>query len=243
MISRFRAFVDSHPIWFTATLAVALAAFLLARHVLFGGRVTYATAIPGEIGLLAAALLLVAVLGWWWRTGVVGPVRAGWTLVALAGCLVYYLTLDAGAFFVYHLMAAGFLLAALVGTAEELLCRGIVLEVLRPLGALSAAVGSALFFGLLHLSNLVLLPSPSVVAQAAYAILLGLFLAAARLRVHSIWPLALTHAGIDLPGLASGHFLPPALPNPWLALVPVAVSLPWGAAGIGMLLWDELHRR
>ncbi len=243
MISRFRAFVDGHPIWFTALLAIALVGFLLARHFLFGGRVTYATAIPGEIGLLAAGLLIAGLLAWWRRTGVVGPVRAGWTLVALAGCLLYYLTLDAGAFFLYRLVPAGFLLAALVGAAEELLCRGIVLEALRPRGVLAAAAGSALFFGLLHLSNLVLSPSVAVVAQAAYATLLGLFLAAARFRVQSIWPLAITHAGIDVPALATGQFVPPALPNPWLALVPVAVALPWGAAGIGMLLWDERHRR
>jgi membrane protease YdiL (CAAX protease family) len=243
VITRFRGFVDTHPIWFTAILAVALAAFLLARHSLFGGQVTYATAIPGEIGLLAITFVIVGLLGWWRRTGVAGPVRVGWTLAALAGALVYYLTLDVSAFFVFRLVPAGFLLAALVGAAEELLTRGIVLEALRPLGVLAAACGSALFFGLLHLSNLVLAPSPSVVAQAAYAILLGLFLAAARLRVQSIWPLAVTHAGIDLPGLATGHFLPPALPNPWLSLIPVAIALPWGAAGIGMLLWDELRRR
>ena len=242
MRARLRGYVARRPVLSCVLLALALAAFLVVRHRLFGGRVTFTSAIAGELGLLALTLLLVGLLGWWRRAGVLGRVRWGWTAAALGGAAAYYLTLASPAFFVYRVMAAGFLLAALVGAAEELLCRGVVLEALRPLGLLWAGAGSAVFFGALHLNNLLLSPTPGVVAQAAYAVLLGLFLAAARLRLESIWPVVLVHAAIDLPGLSTGRFLPPPLPNAWLTLIPVLVSLPWGAAGIGMLVWDELHR-
>jgi membrane protease YdiL (CAAX protease family) len=238
-----RRFVDRRPVAFTVLLAVALALFLLVRHVLFGPRVTLATAIWGEAALLALALALVALLRWWRRTGIVGRIRRDWALAVLAGALAYYLALSAPVLALYRLVPAGILLAVLVGAAEEILCRGVVLEALRRFGPLRAGAGSAVFFGVLHLNNLFLSPSPAVVAQAAYAILLGLLLAAARLRLQSIWPLVFLHAGVDFPALATGHLLPTSPPNAWLTLVPVALSAPWGAAGLALLLRDELRGR
>lgn len=236
-----RDFAETRPVWFTVALGAALAAFLFVRHRLFGGRVTYATAIPGEIALLLAGLVLTWLLGWWTRTGVTARLRPDWAVLALGGALVYFAGLGSPAFFLFRVAAVGFLLAALVGAAEELLCRGVVLAALHRFGPLAAGTGSAVFFGVLHLGNLLIEPSVAIVAQAAYAILLGLFLAAARLRLQSLWPVAVLHAGIDAPGLATGHFVPAPLANPWLALIPVALALPWGALGVAILAHDE-HR-
>ncbi len=241
MIASLREAADRRPIAFTLALGAAVVSFLLIRH-RFGPPLSYATVLPGEALLLAAVLGLVGLLGWWRRAGVSGGVRADWALAILAAAAGYYLLLGSGAFFLYRVAAAGFVLAGLVGAAEEILCRGVVLGALMPLGRLWAAAGSAIFFGVLHLGNLLLVPSPAVVAQAAYAVLLGLLFAAARLRVGSIWPVALVHAAIDLPGLAAGRFLPQPLPNPWLGLVPVALTLPWAAVGIAILVYDELRR-
>lgn len=238
-----RELVERRPYPVTIGLAAALAVLLLGRHAVFGNRVTYASAISGEFVLLLLALAAVAVLGWWRETGLLTPLRVTPALPALAGALAYYLLLGGAVLFVFPVHAAGFALAALVGLTEELICRGLVVEILRPRGATAAVVGSAAFFGVLHLNNLVLAPSPAVVAQAMYAVLLGLLLGAARLQLHALWPVALVHAGIDLPGLATAHFLPPVLPNPWLGLVPVAIALPWGAVGVALLLQQELRTR
>lgn len=238
-----RDLVERRPVEVTLALAVLLAVLLLARHAVFGTRVTYARAIAGEAALLGLALAAVALLGWWRRTGIVAPWRPAWSLAVLAAALACYLALTGVALFVYPVYAAGFLLAALVGLAEELVCRGLVLEILRPRGATAAVVGSAAFFGVLHLNNLLLAPSPAVAGQAIYAVMLGLLFGITRLQVGALWPVALVHAGLDLPALATAHFLPPTLPNPWLGLVPVALALPWGAAGAALLIRQELTGR
>ncbi len=68
---------------------------------------------------------------------------------------------------------------------EELLCRGIVLESLRVrAGVWAAWLGSALFFGAIHLQPL----------QAANAFVLGLIFGYLCLRTRSLWPSLLLHA-------------------------------------------------
>jgi membrane protease YdiL (CAAX protease family) len=108
----------------------------------------------------------------------------------------------------------------------------------------AVAVGvSSLYFGLLHLGNLLLLADPIVIAQAAEALMIGLLLGAVRWRVGSLWPLVLAHALVDLPPLASGVLVPPPSAVAWAALAAVVLLTPWAAIGAGMLAWDEAHWR
>ncbi len=239
-----RAAAERRPVLFAVALAILLTLFSLVSKTVFGRGLSVPRLLAGEAVLDALALALVGSLGWWERTGLTSPLRPSWLLLALGGVVAFYSGVAAlasvrlGA----PLLLPAIPLALMVGFAEEALARGLVLELLRPLGLLTAAAGSALFFGLLHLNNLLLAFSPSVLAQALYAALLGLFLAAVRIRVGSLWPLVVAHGLIDLPSLAAGRFVPAPLPNPWLVLVWVLVALPWGAAGIGIVI-DERRRQ
>lgn len=82
---------------------------------------------------------------------------------------------------------------------EETLWRGLVLEILRPLGVWPAVLGSSLLFGLGHLSNAALRGfSVLILLQAFGAAVQGIGLAALRVRTNTIWPLIAVHALHDL---------------------------------------------
>jgi membrane protease YdiL (CAAX protease family) len=82
---------------------------------------------------------------------------------------------------------------------EETMWRGLVLKILRPLGVWPAVLGSAVLFGLGHLSNSALRGfSALILLQAFGAAVHGVGLAALRLRTQTIWPLIAIHALHDL---------------------------------------------
>ena len=93
------------------------------------------------------------------------------------------------------------LLIGYVATAvfEEIVWRGVIVDVLRPLGVWPAVLGSSLLFGLGHLSNSALRGfSVLILLQAFGAAVQGVGLAALRLRTNTIWPLIAIHALHDL---------------------------------------------
>lgn len=245
MIARLRAAADRHPA--AAALVAGLAFPLLGAgaRILVRTPLDVRSQIPREAIGAALVLGIVWLFGWQRRTGLTARLVRPLNLALLALLLLVIWGLDSPALRIrgVHDVAAAAGLALLVGIVEETLVRGIVLTGFEAYGPLLAGAVSAVYFGLLHLGNLLVRPDPVVVAQAASALLIGLLFGAVRLRVRSLWPLVLTHALVDLPPLVTGILVPPPVPSPWLALLPVALVVPWGALGLGLLAWDEAHRK
>lgn len=87
------------------------------------------------------------------------------------------------------------LLAVLIGINEELWFRGLVVDQLG--GALRpwlVIIGSALLFGLPHLSD----SAATVLNAAGVALAVGVPFACVRLRYGSLWPLIVVHSLIDI---------------------------------------------
>src|SRR6266852_2873442 len=85
-----------------------------------------------------------------------------------------------------------------------------------------AAALSALFFGLLHVSNLLIYPPCLVLAQVFDVFLFGFCFAACRLRTNTIWPLIIAHASSDLIPVSTflnGGIVPALYGNSWFAIV------------------------
>lgn len=127
------------------------------------------------------------------------------------------------------LQALGSLLAIAVAPAlcEELLFRGVVLPAfLRPLGAWGAAVVSALAFGLIHLD---FTEAGLSLYRVPFAAVVGLGLAALRLRAGALGPAILAHAALNaITFLAAPFADDPAQglpePAPWLGLLMFALG-------------------
>lgn len=90
------------------------------------------------------------------------------------------------------------LYALLNGLSEEARFRGVILQALLPYGWLRAAALSALFFGLAHVTNLLVYPPLIVLTGMVGPFLFGFGYAACRLRTNTIWPLIIVHACADL---------------------------------------------
>lgn len=196
-----------------------------------------------ELALLVVTVAIVAWAGWWRETGLAAPWRQPlWTVVPLA-LLAMNVLLDlpgavaAGA----SRLPAALLLAAMVGFCEETLTRGVMLYGLSRFGPLAAGLVSAAIFALLHgLGVFTGLPVSFLVVQIVTAALVGLLFAAMRLRMLTIWPLVAVHAGLDVPALVAGY---PSDVQPIgvvAGLVSIGLLLPFGMAGLGLLLWDQL---
>jgi uncharacterized protein len=141
---------------------------------------------------------VLAWLGWLCLVGFNGPSRWHslhllWLpgLLALFYLSLFLLTMHVSGAMVVVLAA---LLALLNGLSEEARFRGVVLQALLPYGWLRAAALSALFFGLLHLANLLVSPPLITLGYVVGAFLFGFGYAACRLRTNTIWPLIIFHA-------------------------------------------------
>ena len=95
---------------------------------------------------------------------------------------------------------------ALVGFAEEALCRGVMLGAFLPSGPLQAAVYSSLIFGSMHLIQLFYGMNISMaLLYVIYTALVGFGFAGVYLRLGgAIWPLILAHGLFDFLG-KMGH--------------------------------------
>lgn len=206
----------------------------------------FAVAIGLEAVLAAVVLAAVWTLGWWREAGLsdrwrerpvallaVAPVVLVWLLAAP-------LLPDHGR---WGLLPRLVLLVALVGLAEETMCRGLLLYSLRRLGPLTAGAGSAAVFALLHFTNVFAHPVGPVSLQVVSAFQIGLLFAAVRMRAGSIWPVVGAHALIDLGVLLVGPLSHP--PASWTLTVigSVVLNLPFGLTGLGLLTYDQLEGR
>ena len=209
--------------------AVGLYALFLGLHVVLawdGGAVvrTVAPAIGPWLGpacwaaytaFALAAVVLVGIR----RTGLTRwPASGTWrlTLVPFAAGLPFLLFgMNIAPADVVPLLVVG---VPLVALNEELLYRGVLLPLLRPLGWRTAVLWSSLAFGASHLVNLVSgAYLPFVAMQVAATTCGGIALAAIRIRSGSLWPVVLCHLAIDVIAVAS--LTGPATASP--ILVPV----------------------
>jgi len=201
----------------------------------------------GEFGLLLATIAIVAWARWWRPTGLVGPWRQPWwtalpaVWLAMALLLGLPLLLRPGVLAPVPQVLA---LAAMVGFCEETLTRGVMLYGLSKYGPLIAGLVSASIFGALHsLNYLDGVPVSYLVDQMITAALLGLMFAGLRLRMLTLWPLIVAHAVVDVPGLLLGYPLNVAPESPIAIIVSIGLMLPFGMAGLGLLLWEQLNGR
>jgi membrane protease YdiL (CAAX protease family) len=197
-------------------------------------------------GLFIAVVLTR--LHWWRRVGFT-PVRE-WRAPHLVTPLLLMLALPIVGLTGRGLMATtGLILSLQVGFMlidifmEEVTYRGVILEALAGYGSGPRVMISAVLFGLSHLDNLFLPGADElgVAYQVFEAALVGILLAAVRLRMNTIWPVMAAHALYDLMLiLAFGHAFPvaPTLPG---FVVDTVVNL--GLAGAGFALLRRRHAR
>ena len=123
----------------------------------------------------------------------------------------------------YAILIAGY---ALTGFAEETMFRGVLVKLLAQRSPLAIAAITALLFGLVHLSNIVIRGEVAIIlAQAVGAAAFGFGFAVLRLRTNTVVPLIVLHAAHDL-----------FLQMGYLPLIPVAVAQDVLLFGLGWVL-------
>lgn len=141
------------------------------------------------------------------------------------------------------------MIMVLVGTFEEFLCRGIILNSLlnklssTKTGVIKAVILSSFIFGLGHLVNLIVSPNLliSTLSQVIYTTLHGILFAAIYLRCKNILSVVLLHAVYDWLVKASGIFHSvnisgtPVDISPLLGLVNILFALPFALVGLFLL--------
>lgn len=194
-------------------------------------------AVPGidtRIASLAIVVVVSVVLAVgisavrWWRAIGYAPL-ANWRephwlaaalVIALAPLLAGIRPLAGDT---YLLLLAGY---ALTGFAEETMFRGVLVRLLDRRSPLMIASVTALLFGLVHLSNIVIRGETMIIlAQAVGAAAFGFGFAALRLRTNALLALVLLHGVHDL-----------VLQMSVLPLIPTAVVQDVLLFGLGLWL-------
>ncbi len=137
-------------------------------------------------------------------------------------------TMGDGSFWILLLDLLVFALVPAV--MEELLMRGAVLSILRPLGNSTAVVISALLFGLLH-GNL---------AQAPYACLMGLILGGIYVHTDSLRPVIAVHALANTVAVVMSYlrlYADSTTASLWGLVILIVVLMSGGVAS--MWLWKH----
>lgn len=203
--------------------------------------------LSGEALVAAVALGLVALIGWWREAGLTSVLRQPWWLLLLAGFLLlrYLLSLP---FLIGHarwtLLPIVVPFVLLIGFAEETFFRGLVMWSLRLRGPLLVGGLSAFLFGCAHFTNLLGgQPLPNTIAQVISVSFFGVFLAAMRWRMHSLWPLVATHALYDFPVFITPLPPPPPLTTLQFLVIVIVPNLPFALIGAGVLAYDQFKAR
>lgn len=117
----------------------------------------------------------------------------------------------------WYLIAVFVICMVLVGITEELLCRGVLAELLlRHYGATrqgvwKAVIVSGVLFGMAHLSNLMGAEPVGVLVQCVVAAMMGMTFAAIYFRAGNIWVTVALHAFVDVCALITGGLYTGAL--------------------------------
>ena len=247
--------MQSRPRLLPVVLAVALVPALFVLRRLLDRFVHLPSLGPGVLGrdlvaefaFLIATIAIVAWAGWWRPTGLVGSWKQPWWTVLPVAWVSLMLLLGLPALLQESGLAPlppVLALAAMIGFCEETLTRGVMLYGLSRYGPLIAGLVSAAIFGALHSFGYFQgIPASFLVAQVTTAALLGLMLAGLRLRMLTLWPLIVAHAAVDTPALLEGYPLNVRPMDPIAIVVSIWVILPFGMAGLGLLLWEQLKGR
>jgi membrane protease YdiL (CAAX protease family) len=166
------------------------------------------------VRLPVTTLMRVAIV-WWWVAIAVRVVGTSWAMVDMA--------------LLVPILAAG----VLVGFAEETLFRGLFLRAMRADGRseATAAVWTALAFGLFHLPNVFLGTGAVGLLQVALAALSGALLYVFRRAGGTIWPAMLAHGAWDASTFVAG-----AGATPWLRFFALPSLLVNAVLGIAILV-------
>jgi hypothetical protein len=201
-----------HPL----VLAVLIVAVMVATAapIALGVTVDAAYAIGSKIILCGLAVVLLTGLRWWRRAGFLAlPGRRDLAWLAPPALLVLaalVAVVVAGPVAMEPTLVLAFAIVALgTGFSEEALFRGVLLESLRPWGAVWAIMGTTLAFAAIHLAGL--MGGATLEATLVQVLLgglpFGLAFAGLRLATRSIWPLVVIHAVNNFTSyLMSGHW-------------------------------------
>jgi membrane protease YdiL (CAAX protease family) len=161
-----------------------------------------------QILLVIVSALVVMAFGGWREAGFAKPVQLRAFLYAIPPLLCPIFLLFFSGIIVRDPVQIAMLLAltAMVGFAEEALCRGMVVQAFLPRGVMRAALFSSLIFGFAHMIQIFYGMSIGTgLLYSIYAALIGFGFAAPYLRSGgAIWPVIIVHALYDFLG-KMGH--------------------------------------
>lgn len=156
---------------------------------------------------LSAAVVggLLTSLGWWQRAGLVsrpGAQHLGYLVIPLvleaSPLVVHGLAWQSGVSLDLAISGLWAIWALLIAFAEEGMWRGVLLMALAPSGIRRAVLISAFAFGLTHLGSAFFgWPLTTVLPMVALTTGMGIMSGALALRLATLWPVILLHAGYD----------------------------------------------
>lgn len=225
-------FVERHPYWFVAILEISVIAVYLTA-----GTIASVAQLSNEaLTWIANSTLSVLVIGalsalrWWRAVGFRRPAQPRDLLLFLPLLLPVLLNLGVGldvpSLWLFTQLLA---LALLIGFAEEVIFRGLMLNALKARGLWQAAVITSLLFGLSHSLNLLSGKNGAdILIQIAYALAVGFAFAALVLKNGLLWPLVIAHTLIDF-----SSFIGKAdIPAFWNAIAGVALTFVFMSYGL-----------
>jgi membrane protease YdiL (CAAX protease family) len=191
----------------------------------------------------AGGLFMIWYLGWWQRAGyaVLGRI-ADLPLYLLPAAMAFLPLFEETAPTSQATVAILVTLSIVVALAEETFFRGLILQSLRPAGALVAVLLSSLLFALPHLLNALggIWDPVFTLVDTFAAFGIGIVFAALVLRTGTIWPPIVLHALINAIALSSLGSLtvPPQSPEQLVATVIAGAVM----AAYGLFLLRGLPR-
>ena len=194
-----KSFSTKYPIIFGFVLFfVAIFAAAIPAAVIGGGAISVDVA--GAIGRILVGLVLIVVFHscFHWSRSFSAQGLALPVLGIMAWNVVYHLVSGSG-FVSPSLLPNAILCALAPGIFEEVIFRGILIDRLQKSGESPryVLIASALLFGVIHLTNALGMDLPSLLVQALYSTVIGLFLGAIYIRSSDIATVILAHTAID----------------------------------------------
>ncbi|MBE0697441.1 MAG: CPBP family intramembrane metalloprotease [Anaerolineaceae bacterium] len=212
-----------------------------------GSQIEQAANLPINSGIIIQQLflvifsaLMVALFGGWRKAGFHHPLQFQALLLTLPMLVAPILLLFLSGISVVDpqqiLMLVIF--TAMIGFAEEALCRGVILGAFLKRGPFQAALISSVIFGSMHLINLFYgMDISTALLYVVYASLIGFGFAAPYIRSGgAIWPMIIVHALYDFLGKMGHNWGTQAQPTTSIdILVRLTVAVLVGIYGFWLL--------
>lgn len=229
-------FVQRHPFWFVAILqaTVILVYLVLGTIAHFTNMSNLALEGIANSILSIIVVILLSIMGWWRLVGFRAPNQPTDLLYFVVPFVPVVVSLVVGIEMKYSLVLLLLLIVTLlVGFAEEVIFRGLMLNALKPRGAWTAAIVTSLLFGLSHSLNVLSGKNlADVVVQILYALAIGFAFAALVLKKGILWPLVLAHFLIDFTAMNGRTDFSPA----WNGILGVSITFVLGSYGLFVML-------